>query len=128
MPVQLTEMGAESIFLDNVPEVFHSLQWYSAEGTRVPVGAKVLATSPDCAVQAMSWGPRALSMQFHLEVEADTVENWAAISAYRDVLYGAFGPGGADCLTADCAARMAEFNTVAERVCFNWPHANAQAR
>ena len=76
----------------------------------------------------MSWGPRALSIQFHPEVEADTVENWAAIPAYRDALYGAFGPGGADRLTADCAARMAEFNTVAQRVCINWLQATAQAR
>jgi GMP synthase-like glutamine amidotransferase len=120
LPVQLTELGAESIFLDDVPDEFPCLQWHGAEVTRLPAGAKVLATSPDCAVQAMSWGPRALSMQFHLEVEADTVENWAAIPAYRDALSDAFGPGGADRLAADCAARMTEFNTTAERVYINW--------
>ena len=38
MPFQLTDMGAESIFLDNVPEVFHSLQWHSAKVARLPVG------------------------------------------------------------------------------------------
>jgi ABC-type proline/glycine betaine transport system permease subunit len=64
--------------------------------TGLPEGAKVLATSPDCTVQAMSWGPRALSMQFHLEFEADTVRNWTAIPAYRNLLDGAFGPDGAD--------------------------------
>jgi GMP synthase-like glutamine amidotransferase len=126
MPVQLTESGAESIFLDGAPDRFHCLQWHGAEVTRLPAGARVLATSPDCAVQAMSWGPRALSMQFHLEVEADTVANWAAIPAYRDALDDAFGPGGADRLAADCAARMAEFNTVAERVYINWLQAAAR--
>jgi GMP synthase-like glutamine amidotransferase len=126
LPVQMTEMGAESIFLDDVPEVFPCLQWHGAEVTRLPEGARVLATSPDCAVQAMNWGPRALSMQFHLEVEADTVRNWTAIPAYRDALEGAFGPGGADRLAADCAARMAEFNTVAERVYINWLQATAR--
>ena len=126
LPVQMTEMGAESIFLDDVPETFPCLQWHGAEVTRLPEGAKVLATSPDCAVQAMSWGPRALSMQFHLEVEADTVRNWTAIPAYSDALDGAFGPGGADRLAADCVARMAEFNTVAERVYINWLQATAR--
>ena len=126
LPVQQTEMGAESIFLDNLPEVFHSLQWHSAEVIRLPEGATVLATSPDCAVQAMSWGPRALSMQFHLEVEADTVENWVAIEAYREALEAAFGPGGVDRLAADCAARLADFNTIAERVYMNWLQAAAR--
>ncbi len=126
MPVRQTELGAESVFLDDVPEVFPCLQWHGAEVTRLPAGAKVLATSPDCAVQAMSWGPRALSMQFHLEVEADTVANWAAIAAYRAALVDAFGPGGVDRLAADCAARMAEFNTIAERVYMNWLQAAAR--
>jgi GMP synthase-like glutamine amidotransferase len=128
LPVQLTELGAESIFLDDVPEVIHSLQWHGAEITRLPAGAKVLATSPDCAVQAMSWGPRALSMQFHLEVEADTVDNWAAIPAYRDALVKAFGSDGVDRMRADCAARLEEFNTVAERVYMNWLQATARVR
>jgi GMP synthase-like glutamine amidotransferase len=126
LPIQLTEEGAQSIFLDDLPEKFHSLQWHSAEVTRLPVGAKVLATSPDCAVQAMSWGPRALSMQFHMEVEADTVENWAGIAAYRTALEKAFGPDGVDHLAADCAARMADFNTIAERVYINWLQATAR--
>ncbi|MFQ5565565.1 MAG: type 1 glutamine amidotransferase [Paracoccaceae bacterium] len=126
MPLRLTELGAESIFLDDVPATFPCLQWHGAEVTRLPAGARVLATSPDCAVQAMSWGPRALSVQFHLEVEADTVANWAAIPAYREALDEAFGPGGAERLAADCAARMADFNTLAERVYINWLQAAAR--
>ncbi|MHA1529517.1 MAG: type 1 glutamine amidotransferase [Alphaproteobacteria bacterium] len=126
LPVRLTGLGAESIFLDDVPAQFPCLQWHGAEVTRLPAGARVLATSPDCAVQAMSWGPRALSMQFHLEIEADTVANWAAIPAYRDALDDTFGPGGADRLAADCAARMAAFNTIAERVYINWLQAAAR--
>ena len=128
LPVQLTEMGADGIFLDDLPEVFRCLQWHGAEVTRLPEGAKVLATSPDCAVQAMSWGPRALSTQFHLEVEADTVANWAAIAEYRAALDDVFGPGGADRMKADCAARMTDFNTMAERVYINWLQAAAQVR
>ena len=126
LPVRLTEAGAGSIFLDNVPEEFPCLQWHGAEITRLPAGARVLASSPDCAVQAMSWGPRALSTQFHLEVGAGTVANWAATPADRDALDEALGPGGANRLAADCAARMAEFNTIAERVYINWLRAAAR--
>ena len=128
MPVQITEFGAESVFLDGVPESFHALQWHGAEVSRLPEGAKVLATSPDCAVQAMSWGPRALSVQFHVEVEDDTVPNWIAIPEYKAALDERFGPGGAERLNADCAARLEAMNTVAERVYINWHQAAAQAR
>jgi GMP synthase-like glutamine amidotransferase len=126
LPVRLTQMGADSVFLDNVPEEFPCLQWHGAEVSRLPEGAVVLATSPECAVQAMSWGPRALSMQFHMEVETDTVENWTAIPAYRAALDQAFGPGGADRMAKDCAARMGEFNTIAERIYINWLQATAR--
>ncbi len=128
LPVQMTELGAESIFLDGLPEIIHALQWHGAEVTRLPEGAKVLATSPDSAVQAMSWGARALSMQFHVEVEADTVANWAAIPEYKAALEAAFGEGGAERLAADCAARIEEMNLVAERIYINWLQAAAQAR
>lgn len=126
LPVRLTEEGAASIFLDDVPEEFHCLQWHGAEVTRLPEGARVLATSPGCAVQAMSWGPRALSMQFHVEVEADTAENWTAIAEYRVALERNMGPGGAARIIADCAARMAEMNRIAERVYINWLQAGAR--
>ncbi len=128
LPVQMTELGAESIFLDGVPEVVHALQWHGAEITRLPEGAKVLATSPDCAVQAMSWGPRALSMQYHVEVEADTVANWAEIPEYKAALEDAFGEGGAEELAADCAAKIGSMNQVAERIYINWLQAAAQVR
>jgi GMP synthase-like glutamine amidotransferase len=77
--VGLTEDGAAGVFLDALPERFECLQWHSAEVTRMPPGAECLAASPDCAVQAMKWGPRAYSLQFHVEIEADTVSNWADI-------------------------------------------------
>lgn len=124
MDVQLTEEGASGVLLDGLPERFPCLQWHSAEITRLPSGAQVLATSPDCAVQAMKWGPRAYSAQFHLEVEADTVRNWAAIPEYNAALEGAMG---AATLEADVAARLDDFNGMAERVYINWLQTAAQA-
>lgn len=126
MPVTLTEEGAASVFLDGLPDSFPCLQWHSAEISRLPAGGKVLATSPACAVQAMSWGPRALSLQFHLEVEADTAANWTAIPAYKVALDAAMGPDGAGRMIVDCAARMAEMNSLAERVYINWLQAAAR--
>ncbi|MEM8840554.1 MAG: type 1 glutamine amidotransferase [Pseudomonadota bacterium] len=126
LDVHLTEEGAESLFFDGVDFPIKSLQWHGAEVTALPAGAKVLATSPACAVQAMSWGPRALTMQFHIEIEADTVANWADIPEYAAALDKEFGAGGTEKLDAACTAEMAGFNRAAERVYMNWLQAAAQ--
>lgn len=126
LDVGLTLDGASGVFFDGLPERFPCLQWHGAEVTRMPDGAHCLATSPDCAVQAMKWGTRAYSMQFHLEVEAGTVAAWAGIPEYRDALSSALGAGGAAVLGAAVARNLAAFNDMAERVYINWMQAVAQ--
>ena len=124
--VQLTNDALTGIIFDALPEAFSCLQWHSAEVKRMPAGAICLATSPDCAVQAMSWGPRAYSMQFHLEVEADTVENWAAIPSYAEDLETALGKNGVVELKVACENNMLEFSQLAERFYINWLQTSAK--
>ncbi len=126
LDVQLTEAGATGVFFDGLPERFSCLQWHGAEVSKMPAGAQCLATSPDCAVQAMRWGTRAFSVQFHLEVEPDTVENWADIPAYANALKEALGPDGVDQLKNACDAEADIFKTMAERVYINWMQTSAR--
>ena len=125
MDVQLTEAGATGVLFDGLTERFDCLQWHSAEVKTLPGGAQVLATSPACAVQAMKWGTRAYSMQFHVEIEADTVQNWNTIPEYAGALDDAIGEGAVKELDAACAARMEAFNEMAERLYINWLQATA---
>ncbi len=127
LPVQLTEIGAQSIFLDDFPDRFDTLQWHGAEVKTLPEGFRVHATSPDSPVQAMSWGTRAFSCQFHIEAEADTVDAWAAIPEYRDALHGAMGADGVETLRAQTAEALPEMSRLAERLYMNWLQAAAQA-
>ena len=120
LPVQLTEEGASGVIFDGLPEMFEALQWHSAEVKAMPVGARCLATSPDCEVQAMSWGPRAFSAQFHVEVEHETVANWIEIPEYATPLEAAMGKQGATHLEKDCAAHQDAFQVIAERIYINW--------
>lgn len=126
MDVQLTEAGATGILFDGLPETFKSLQWHSAEVKTMPQGAVCLATSPNCAVQAMSWNTRAFSMQFHIEIEPDTVGNWAEIPEYAGALTKAMGDSGVEQMTASCAEQMKAFNEMAERVYINWLQTSAK--
>lgn len=127
MDVQLTEEGASGVILDGLPDRFACLQWHSAEIKKMPPGATCLATSPDCAVQAMKWGTRAYSAQFHIEIETDTVPNWAAIPEYKSALESTMGHGATERLARDVSARMTEFNSMAERLYINWMQTSAQA-
>jgi len=126
LDVQLTEVGATTVLLDDIPDIFPALQWHSAEIKRMPNDATCLATSPDCAVQAMSWGPRAHSLQFHLEIESDTVANWSEIDAYANALQQALGPDGVATLDNACSSNMKAFKTMAERVYINWMQTSAR--
>jgi GMP synthase-like glutamine amidotransferase len=120
LPVQLTEVGANGVIFDDLPDKFSALQWHSAEIQQMPAGAECLATSPECAVQAMCWGPRAYSMQFHIEVEPDTVANWSAIPAYAEALTKALGKDGVQQMDQACATHMPDFEKIAERLYINW--------
>jgi GMP synthase-like glutamine amidotransferase len=126
--VQLTADGAASPLLEGVPKEFPCVQWHGAEITRLPEGARVLAASPACAVQVMSWGPHAFTTQFHMEVEAQTATNWTADRVARDTLDIHMGPGGAGRLVADCAANMDQLNAVAGRVYRNWLQASERSQ
>lgn len=128
MDVQLTEEGASGVLFDGLPARIPCLQWHSAEVRTMPAGATCLATSPACAVQAMKWGTRAYSAQFHIEMDADTVASWAGIPEYSASLESAMGAGALERLAADVAARLDEFNAMAERLYINWMQATAQAR
>lgn len=127
LDVQLTEAGASGVFFDGLPDRFPSLQWHSAEVKQMPPGASCLATSPACAVQAMKWETRAYSAQFHIEVEPETVANWAAIPEYEAALIKAMGEDGVGRMQTAVDARLSDFNNMAERLYINWLQTAAQA-
>ena len=126
MEVQLTEFGASGVFFDGLDERFKCLQWHSAEVTKLPNDVQILATSEKCSVQAMRWGTRAHSVQFHFEVEDETVENWASIQQYKKALEVAMGPMGVETLQKACEENMVNFKSNAERVYLNWMQTSAR--
>lgn len=128
MDVQLTEAGATGVIFDGLPEVMKTLQWHSAEITMLPEGATCLATSPDCAVQAMKWETRAYSAQFHLEIEENTVDNWSDIPEYRQALENAMGADGVAKMKAAVDQHIADIQKAAERFYINWIQATASHR
>lgn len=120
LEVELTGSGRASPFLAGVAPKSVCLQWHGAEVARVPEGAEVLASSPLCAVQAMSVGRHAFSTQYHVEITSETVPKWGAIPEYKAALEAVLGPGGHARLEADAAARMNAFRRDARRLYDNF--------
>ena len=104
------------------------MQWHSVQVAQPPDDAVVLASSPDCRVQAMRVGPRAWSMQYHVEVETDTVRNWGAVETYRRALETALGPGAVDSLAAEADRHMGRFAAAARRLYTNFMAAARHGR
>lgn len=101
LPVALTADGRADPLFRGMAESFACFQWHGAAVAALPAGARVLAQSPACAVQAMRVGDRAYGIQFHLEVTPAMVASWGEVPAYAQSLEAARGPGAlADLLAA----------------------------
>jgi GMP synthase-like glutamine amidotransferase len=124
MPVERNEPIAESALLAGVPARFQVLQWHSAEVLSLPAAARCLLRSERCAVQAMSVGEHAFSMQFHVEITGETVPQWNAIPEYRQALARSLGAQGAASLTLLAQAHLPAFNALARRLYSNWRKAS----
>lgn len=120
LSVDLTDEGRADPIFAGMGDRQHALQWHSVRVAQPPDEAVVLASSPDCRVQAMRVGQRAWSMQYHVEVESDTVRNWGAVEAYRSALEATLGPDALEGLDADASRCMDSFAADAERLYRNF--------
>jgi GMP synthase-like glutamine amidotransferase len=114
LDIHRTPAGTNDPLFRELPAVFPGLQWHEAEVVEAPPGATVLAQSPASGVQAFRIGRCALGVQFHVEVEPDTVSKWAAVPDYDRTLATQFG--SADILERAVAAELEHMAAVAARL------------
>lgn len=126
--VELTAAAEADPLFAGLPRRQKCLQWHSVRVAQPPEGAVVLARSPLCAVQAMRVGRRAWSMQYHVEVEPDTVANWGAVPAYREALDQALGTDGLGQMMQAADRHMGAFVASAERLYGNFMQIAAGSR
>lgn len=118
--VSLTDEGAACALFAGYPNSFPALQWHGAAVFRAPAGAKILASSAHCPIQAMQIGPRAFGIQYHVELIDTTVSDWGIIPEYRCALESITGPGGQERLEAAAAEHMEQFQSNAGRLYCNF--------
>jgi GMP synthase-like glutamine amidotransferase len=85
LDVDLTDDGASDPLFVGWPRRASVVQWHS-DTFALPASATLLATSPACRNQAFRYGECAYGLQFHPEVTADMVAEWADVPEYADVM------------------------------------------
>ena len=126
LEVALTPDGLKDPIFSGMPTVQRALQWHSVQVLEPPDGAVVLAASDVCPVQAMRVGRHAWSMQYHVEVEPDTVSNWGVVPVYRAALESTLGPTALVGLIAAAEQHMDDFVANAECLYDNFMEAVRQ--
>ena len=120
LDVELTPAGRSDPLLAGLPQGFKCLQWHGAEVVEPPPDATVLAGSSLCAVQALRVGENAYGLQYHVELTASTVSEWAQVSAYKQSLERVLGANALPRLDAEARLRMPAFNRDARRLYDNF--------
>lgn len=124
LPVNRHEEAAHDPVFCALEPNGHWMQWHLAEVTQAPSGAQVLASSEDCAVQAMSLGKHAVSIQFHAESSLATIEKWKDDQITLDAMARDAHPDHYDKVVADARALMPSTEMNATRLFNRWIEAN----
>ena len=118
--VKKTVAGEKSPFLLGLSGTMTCLQWHAAEVQQPPAGASVLATNAACAIQGLAFGKKALSTQYHTEISAVTVAEWASVPTYRAALEKILGPDALAQFEAETKRHLRLLNQSARRLFDNW--------
>ncbi len=120
LEIELTEEGKVDPLFQGTANKQQCLQWHSVRVAQAPEGAIILAKSDVCSVQAMRIGSNAWSMQYHVEIEPDTVDNWGAVPAYAEALRTTLGDGALFTMKADTDANMSQCLSCARQIYQNF--------
>lgn len=114
---EVSQADAASSWLRGLPGRFEAFHWHG-ETFDLPPDAELLLHSAWCRHQAFAHGAM-LALQFHVEMTADMVAEWA--DRYRDQLAK---PGGSvqsyGAMTMDAEQRAARLNAVADTLYEHW--------
>ncbi len=123
LEIELNDDGKADALLAGTDIRQKCLQWHSVCVAQPPRDATVLASSKTCRVQAMRVGQNAWSMQYHIEVEPDTVTNWGEVPAYREALLATLGEAGLGVMSKGADKNMPGFLRCSETVYRNFMQA-----
>ena len=118
--VSQTEAGLADPLFRGIPPSLKCFQWHGAEVKALPPGARLLAMSPGCGVQAFGLGEHAYGLQYHIELTDSTAQDWGALPEYACALDVVMGAGALPRVEADIAANLEDLRGVARQTFTNF--------
>jgi GMP synthase-like glutamine amidotransferase len=109
LDIALTPEGQNDPVFGALPTKMKALQWHSVKVAQAPEDAVILARSDVCANQAMRIGAITYSMQYHVELEPETIPAWGCVPAYEAALAKVRGPGALAELAREAEPLMPQF-------------------
>lgn len=108
--ITLNEAGKRDPLFAGLAGTVPGFQWHEWQIAEPPPGAVPLAASGLCPVQAMRAGARAWGVQFHIEVQAGTADEWLTPAGYEEELQVVLGPDARAIFAAQAAEHMHRLN------------------
>jgi len=118
--IALTPEGKESPLFEAIDAPLVFTQGHGAEVSRPPSDARVLASSPVCAVQSMQIGANAFSVQFHPELTPDMIVECLEIPEYKVEFDAMLGEEGTKDFLASSTELATRFDELTARLYMNW--------
>ncbi len=116
LEVALTEAGRADPLFAELDPVAKCLQWHSVQVVEPPAGSVTLASSEACRHQALRVGRHAYGIQYHVELESNTISDWGDIPAYAAALEKVQGEGALARMDAVAQPLMPAFAKNARRL------------
>ncbi len=120
------EIGVLDVSVTNDKSLFKGLnkklkvlQWHSYEAYDLPDNTNLLASSPECKVQAFSYN-NAFGLQFHVEQTNETVPQWACVPEYKSALENTLGQNALEKFKKDVEENLNLFNNSAKIIYNNF--------
>ena len=124
--MKIPEIGVLNVSVLNNKSIFKgldknlkALQWHSYEVCDLPSSANLLASSPECKVQAFS-SKNAFGLQFHVELTNETVPQWACVPEYKSALENTLGQNALGKFKKDVEKNLNIFNKTAKIIYENF--------
>ncbi len=114
LDIALTSEAKRDPIFGHLHSRFKALQWHSVQIDVPPPGATQLASSEECQWQAMRVGDNAWSVQFHIEIEDETIRTWGWM--HRQVLTAEKGEGALEALDKMGERHMKDMNANASTI------------
>lgn len=113
--IKLTEAGISHPIFSGFGPSKKAISWHGSEVSKLPTGARLLASTADCHVTSFAVGSAAVGVQYHVEATTVQTNEWSCMAdgaAHVERLHGA---GSVEVVCGTIASAMPELSANSRR-------------